>query len=62
MMNPIAFVLAVDATRAHVNSAMPHAPVVPEPHATPSAVRLWAARTLRRAADLVEPAPACASG
>jgi len=61
-MLPIAGHLAVDATRRHVESAMPDAPVVTEEPRTPAGPgrsRQTLARTLRRLADRLEP-PRCA--
>lgn len=54
---PFAMVTANDATRAHVLSARPDAPVVPdaEPRLARSRVRL--ATALRAAADRLAPAP-----
>lgn len=59
-MEPIAYLHAVDAMRRHVNSALPHAPVVPgrEPRRRqrPGPVRRGTATTLRRIANRLEPA------
>jgi hypothetical protein len=59
-MEPLGFSLALSATRTHVLSARPDAPVVPErpPRARPVAngSRRLAAGVLRRLADRVEPA------
>lgn len=59
-MNPIAFQLAVDATRNHAHSALPDAPMLPDPPEPPTLV--WAATlrrglaaSLHRAADRIEP-------
>jgi hypothetical protein len=57
-MNPIGMILAVNATRTHVLSAMPNAPVEPVPEPRPrrtEPVRRGTAAMLRRLADLVEP-------
>ena len=53
---PLAAELALGLTRAHVNSARPHAPVVldPEPRARARA-RAHVAWGLRRLADVFEP-------
>jgi len=63
-MEPVAFVMAHNAHQRFVNSAMPDAPVVDDGR-SPEALakrrqpvqrlRQTAARTLRRAADRVEP-------
>ena len=58
-MDPLGYNLALGATRHHVLSARPDAPVVPDPEPRPSAVRAAAAALLRRLADRVEPAPVC---
>jgi hypothetical protein len=53
---PIAADIAVRLTRQHVNSALPHAPVVPDPEPRPRhRVRARAASGLRRLADVLEP-------
>jgi hypothetical protein len=61
-MNPIAFQLAIDATQNHAQSALPNAPVLPDPPhvpagAAPPAVvfRRGMARGLRWAANRIEP-------
>ena len=65
-MEPTGMIVAVAVTRHHVLSALPDAPVVPEPpprlrpsesvrRADPA--RRAAAGVLRRLADRVEPAP-----
>jgi hypothetical protein len=58
-MNPIAIVLAVQATQDHAWSALPDAPTVPDPPrptAPPTfALRRAMARSLRRAANRIEP-------
>jgi hypothetical protein len=61
-MNPIAIHLAVDATRDHARSALPDAPVLPDPPrrqvpVAPPAVafRRGMARGLRWAANRIEP-------
>jgi hypothetical protein len=53
---PIAADLAVRLTRAQVNSARPHAPVIPDPEPRPPhPVRAHLASGLRRLADFLEP-------
>jgi hypothetical protein len=57
-MEPIAIILAATATRAHINSAMPGAPVQPPPRLRPSRIeplRRGTAAALHRLADVVEP-------
>jgi hypothetical protein len=57
-MNPIAIGLAVEATRRHAMSALPHAaPVVPPPDRLPrhpSVLRLALATGLRHFADRLD--------
>jgi hypothetical protein len=57
-MEPIAVILAVNATRRHVHSARPDAPVVPYRTGSINSVlgptRLTVARILRRLADGLE--------
>ncbi|GAA3412833.1 hypothetical protein [Streptosporangium vulgare] len=57
MFDPTAMILADRATRRHVLSARPDAPVVPErpPRRHAAAVRRVTATALRRLADRVEP-------
>jgi hypothetical protein len=53
---PLAAELALGLTRTHVNSARPHAPVVPDPEPRgPGRVRGHVASGLRRLADALEP-------
>ncbi|OLB65522.1 MAG: hypothetical protein AUI10_06495 [Actinobacteria bacterium 13_2_20CM_2_72_6] len=61
-MNPIAFHLAVEATRDQARSALPNAPTVPDPPRPPAtvappvaALRRGVARGLRWAANRLEP-------
>jgi hypothetical protein len=58
-MEPLAFTLAVDLTRAHVRSARPDAPIVPDRAPRHREVRVStrraAAGALRRLADRLEP-------
>ena len=64
-MTPLALLIAVDAVRSEARSALPNAPVVDDRRpesATMLKVRGLAARTLRRAADRVEPTPALTYG
>ena len=68
-MEPVAFVMSHNATQRFVNSAMPNAPVVDDGR-SPEALakrrqrvqnlRQSMARSLRRAADRVEPSCATA--
>ena len=56
---PIAAEIAVRLTRQHVNSARPHAPVVPDRAPRPRhEVRAHVASGLRRIADVLEPGQA----
>jgi hypothetical protein len=50
-MQPIAADIAVSATRAHVNSALPNAPVVPDPPPRESRIRPAIAAFLRSSAQ-----------
>ena len=64
-MTPIALLVSLEAVRTEVLSAMPNAPVVDDRRADSVAmtkVRNFTARTLRRAADRVEPTPALTYG
>ena len=64
-MTPIALLVSLEAVRTEVLSAMPNAPVVDDRRtesATMNKVRGFTARTLRRAADRVEPTPALTYG
>jgi hypothetical protein len=64
-MTPIALLVSLEAVRTEVTSAMPNAPVVDDRRpesATMNKVRGFTARTLRRAADRVEPTPALTYG
>ncbi|MFG2038547.1 hypothetical protein [Dactylosporangium sp. NPDC048998] len=64
-MTPFALLISLDAVRAEVNSALPNAPVVDDRRpesATMKKVRGFTARTLRRAADRVEPTAALTYG
>ena len=55
-MNPIAIVLAAQATRDHARSALPNAPTVPDPpEPSPAPARRALARGLRWAASRIEP-------
>jgi hypothetical protein len=61
-MNPIAIQLAVEATRDHARSALPNAPVLPDPPRAPATVappaltfRRGLAQGLRWAANRIEP-------
>ncbi|HZE48462.1 MAG TPA: hypothetical protein VE074_02810 [Jatrophihabitantaceae bacterium] len=61
-MLPIASDIAVRAVRDHVGSALPNAPVVPDPEPRESRTRIWIAAFLRasaqrraRLADRVDP-------
>ncbi|MEU8207531.1 hypothetical protein [Streptosporangium sp. NPDC049046] len=57
MFDPVAMILADKATRRHVLSARPNAPIRPErpPRRRGDAIRRLTARALRRLADQVEP-------
>lgn len=56
-MDLLGFHTALDATRRHVTSAQPNAPVRPDPVAGgPKPLRRRAAQVLRRVADRLEPA------
>ena len=57
---PFGMITATNATRAHLHSAMPDAPVVPDQERTPrlAPLRALLATTLHRTADRVAPAPA----
>ena len=64
-MTPIALLVSMEAQMRHVNSALPNAPVVDDHRGESLAmtkVRNFTARTLRRAADRVEPTPALTYG
>jgi hypothetical protein len=64
-MTPLALLIAVDAVRTEAHSALPNAPVVDDRRpesATMIKLRGFAARTLRLAADRVEPTPALTYG
>ena len=64
-MTPLTLVLSLEAMRTEMHSALPDAPVVDDRRAesvTMLKVRGFAARTLRRAADRVEPTPALTYG
>ena len=50
-MLPIASDIAVSAMRAHVNSALPNAPIVPEPPPRESRIRPVIAAFLRSSAQ-----------
>ncbi len=54
---PFAMVTANDATRAHLLSARPDAPVVPDAEPRFARTRARLASTLRTSADRVAPAP-----
>ena len=54
-MIPQAFILGVQQTRQHANSAMPDAPVLPDAPAANPRLRRATARALRRMADRMEP-------
>jgi hypothetical protein len=60
-MNPIASILAVEATRDYARSALPDAPTLPDPPRAPApapsaaALRRATARGLRWAANRIEP-------
>ncbi|MER7004496.1 hypothetical protein ABT297_15810 [Dactylosporangium sp. NPDC000555] len=64
-MTPFALLITLDTFRAEAHSALPNAPVVDDRRpesATMTKVRGLTARTLRRAADRVEPTPALTYG
>lgn len=64
-MTPIALIMSLEAVRLEANSAMPNAPVIddrPRESITLGKMRNFTARTLRRAADRVEPTPALTYG
>ena len=64
-MTPIALIMSLEAVRLEANSAMPDAPVVDDRRresVTMDKMRNFTARTLRRAADRVEPTPALTYG
>ncbi|SNT64191.1 hypothetical protein SAMN05421812_116141 [Asanoa hainanensis] len=64
MLDPTAFVQALNATRDHVYSARPDAPVVPDRvrrTGRGDPLRRLAAVALRRVADRVEPRRACST-
>jgi hypothetical protein len=64
-MTPLALLLSVEAVRSEVHSALPNAPVVDDRRRESAAMtkmRGFTARTLRRAADRVEPTPALTYG
>jgi len=64
-MTPIALIMSMEAVRLEAHSALPNAPVVddrPRESVTMSKMRGFTARTLRRAADRVEPTPALTYG
>ena len=64
-MTPIALIMSMEAVRLEAHSALPNAPVVddrPRESVTMSKMRVFTARTLRRAADRVEPTPALTYG
>ena len=54
-MIPEAFILGVELTRKHANSAMPDAPVLPDGPTGNPRLRRATARALRRVADRMEP-------
>lgn len=59
-MEPIASMIGVELTRRYAHSALPDAPVRPEPPRRPKRVgpvRRGAASTLRRMANQLEPVP-----
>jgi hypothetical protein len=57
-MEPIAILLAVQRTHEQARSALPDAPVVPEPpHRQAPATRKAMAALLRRVADRLNPVP-----
>lgn len=64
-MTPIALIMSLEAVRLEANSAMPNAPVIDDRRresAGMAKMRNFTARTLRRAADRVEPTPALTYG
>ena len=64
-MTPIALIMSMEAVRLEANSAMPNAPVIDDRRresVTMSKMRNFAARTLRSAADRVEPTPVLTYG
>ncbi|GAA2599602.1 hypothetical protein GCM10010399_32920 [Dactylosporangium fulvum] len=64
-MTPVALIMSLEAVRIEANSAMPNAPVVDDRRRESVAmtkVRGLTARTLRRAADRLEPTPALTYG
>ena len=64
-MTPIALIMSLEAVRLEAHSALPNAPVVDDRRpesVTMTKMRGFAARTLRRAADRVEPTPALTYG
>ncbi|GGM11604.1 hypothetical protein ACFFX1_25830 [Dactylosporangium sucinum] len=64
-MTPVALIMSLEAVRLEAHSALPNAPVVDDRRRESVAmtkVRGLAARTLRRAADRVEPTPALTYG
>jgi hypothetical protein len=64
-MTPIALLISLEAVRMEMRSAMPDAPVVDDRRpesVTMNKMRGFTARTLRRAADRVEPTPALTYG
>jgi len=64
-MNPVALLISMHAVNTEAHSALPNAPVVDDRRresATLIKARGFAARTLRRAADRVEPTPALTYG
>jgi hypothetical protein len=64
-MTPIALIMSLEAVRLEAHSAMPNAPVVDDRRresAAMSKMRGFTARTLRQAADRVEPTPALTYG
>jgi hypothetical protein len=64
-MTPIAMIVSLEAVRMEMHSALPNAPIVDDRRpesVTMQKVRGFAARTLRAAADRVEPTPALTYG
>lgn len=64
-MIPIALLVSLEAVRTEAQSALPNAPIVDDGRGeavTMNKVRGLAARTLRRAADRLEPTPALTYG
>lgn len=64
-MNPVAIVMAIEATRRESHSAMPNAPMVEDrirERVAVQKVRVVTARTLRRVADRLEPKAAVTYG